>query len=649
MPRRREMERCACGSRSRRAAMRSPRTRRRRCCASSSSPCRSRPRHRNASTCSTRATARSTCCGARPTGCRVSQSWRRSQTRSAMRASRSTCACDARRHCAPEKTSSARRSSRARCETSRSNGTIQRASWGAYMELGQDLLRAAAGESFTPAEKEVDLDGAEAAFRRAIELAEPAGDDARLASALRELGVVLLGRIRSWFVEQVELGQHLPIARRVAQGEPLDQIAQELSIAPIIYEAATLLQRALGLFEQQGDRRGAMSTIIALACLSWAPDIHLGTNSGWHIEEIRRLTSKLKTMTNESERAVFEAQMLYGAHVFARAKVIPDVALRKGEEAYRYAGDIGDPALQFLAAGGTAMAHLDLGEVDDACTWIDRAAAVASEHPSPYRARRLETWRGMADAMKGDATGMRTHLERAVQQATDTGQAAVRCEALARLAVEASRLGSRSGDADLIALTHEAAAEASRLAEELPGHPPWGAQANAARARAAFARGSADDAGAFALAAGEALEQARHEDLQLEVLLPVARVLKDTGSPAWETRIQPHVQVALAMVAQRTVDEDVRVRWLRGPYGAEMADLAGPLEGPATDGEQPETVTDDQRLLQSLVQGKTNREIADELGADEATVARRLGELFATIGVSSRADATAFAFREHVL
>jgi len=126
-------------------------------------------------------------------------------------------------------------------------------------------------------------------------------------------------------------------------------------------------------------------------------------------------------------------------------------------------------------------------------------------------------------------------------------------------------------------------------------------------------------------------------------------VLKDTGSPAWETRIQPHVQVALAMVAQRTVDEDVRVRWLRGPYGAEMADLAGPLEGPATDGEQPETVTDDQRLLQSLVQGKTNREIADELGADEATVARRLGELFATIGVSSRADATAFAFREHVL
>jgi hypothetical protein len=30
-------------------------------------------------------------------------------------------------------------------------------------------------------------------------------------------------------------------------------------------------------------------------------------------------------------------------------------------------------------------------------------------------------------------------------------------------------------------------------------------------------------------------------------------------------------------------------------------------------------------------------------------VTRRLDALFATIGVSSRADATAFAFREHVL
>jgi DNA-binding NarL/FixJ family response regulator len=68
---------------------------------------------------------------------------------------------------------------------------------------------------------------------------------------------------------------------------------------------------------------------------------------------------------------------------------------------------------------------------------------------------------------------------------------------------------------------------------------------------------------------------------------------------------------------------------------------------PAGGDAQPEG--SDTVLLQSLVQGKTNREIAEELGVDEPAVARRLGELFARIGASSRAEATAFAFRERVL
>ena len=114
--------------------------------------------------------------------------------------------------------------------------------------------------------------------------------------------------------------------------------------------------------------------------------------------------------------------------------------------------------------------------------------------------------------------------------------------------------------------------------------------------------------------------------------------------------MRPSVQFSLAMIAQRTMDEDVRVRWLRGPLGSEMAELAGPIEAVATpDGAADERADGDTLLLQSIVQGKTNAEIADELGIDEPNVARRLGELYLTIGASSRADATAFAFRERVL
>jgi AAA ATPase-like protein/regulatory LuxR family protein len=517
----------------------------------------------------------------------------------------------------------------------------------ACMELGQDLLHVTAGEGFTPSAREVDLDGAEEAFRAATELARELGDDATLAPALRETAVVLLGRIRAWFVEQVSIGAHIPIAQRVAAGEVLEDMVHELAIAPIVGETHQLLQQALELFEGLGDRRGAMASIIALAYLSWAPDIHLGSSSARHIEEIRRLTSKAKAFTNESERAMFEAQMLYGVHVFARAKVIPDLALSRGEQAYAHAREMGDRSLEFLAAGGTAMAHVELGEVDRAKPWIEKAAAVASEHPSPLRARRLETWRGIAAAAAGDAEGMRWHLERAVQLAAQSGRPAAKCEALARLALEASRLGAEQEDDEMLDLAERAANEAAEVATSLPGHPSWGAQADAALARVALARGSTDEAAQRARSALAALQSANHEDNDLDMTAAVANALVAAEAPEWEM-VRPFLQIMLAMIAQRTVDEDVRVRWFRSPIGLELTRLVGPIEAVAAgNGDEPEPA--DTGLMKSLVQGKTNKEIAEELGIDEQGVVRKLGELYARIGASSRAEATAFAFRERVL
>lgn len=520
----------------------------------------------------------------------------------------------------------------------------------ACMELGQDLIRATAGEAFVPAAREVDLDGAEEAFRRATELARELGDDATLAAALRETGVVLIGRTREWFVEQVQAGAHIPITQRVAAGETLEDILPELPIAPIAYESSGLLTEALQLFEGLRDRRGAMASIIAMAYLSWAPDIHLGSGAARHIEEIRRLTSRMKAFTNESERDAFEAQMLYGVHVFARAKVIPDLAISRGEQAYAHAREIGDHALEFLAAGGTSMANVEVGDLDEAKRWLDRAAKIGSEYPTPLRARRLETWRGLAHAAAGEAPEMRRHLERAVQLATEKGLPAARCEALARLAVHASRLGAERQDDELLDVGERAARDASELAAALPGHPPWGAEAHAALATVALARGRDEEAVEHARSAMGSLESAMHEDRYLDVVLPVANTFLATRAPDWE-QVQQTLQLTLAMIAQRTLDEDVRVRWLLGPIGRELTRLAGPIGtvpvGPHGDGASAEG--SDAALLQSLVQGKTNREIAEELGIDEQAVTRRLGQLFARIGASSRADATAFAFHERVL
>jgi DNA-binding NarL/FixJ family response regulator len=85
-----------------------------------------------------------------------------------------------------------------------------------------------------------------------------------------------------------------------------------------------------------------------------------------------------------------------------------------------------------------------------------------------------------------------------------------------------------------------------------------------------------------------------------------------------------------------------------------LSDLVGTFEPPpsatATDGDSDDTSGDpDTVLLRGLVQGKTNREIADDLGLAEDEVAARLAHLIGAMGASSRAEATAMAFRQRVL
>ncbi len=346
--------------------------------------------------------------------------------------------------------------------------------------------------------------------------------------------------------------------------------------------------------------------------------------------------------------------MQYGVQVYARAKVVPDLALARGEEAHRLARMQGDRSIEVLAAGGMALTHIDLGEVEQADGWLERASAAAAASPTPLRARQVELWRGMVRAGADDPRGMRDHLERAVAMATDEGRPAARCEALARLALEAARLGAARGDGELLRLAEGAAFEAKEVIGVLAGHPPWGAQADGAIARVALANGDVERAALAGASALRALEEALHEDVNLDVLLPAARALLAGGDETTRESVRARLQLHLSGVVQRTLDEDARVRWLRGPLGRELAELAGPLDRtgarPAPDGQRHDDQLEDRdrRLLHLLTQGKTNREIATELDISDQELTRRLGDIFATIHASSRAEATAFAFREGI-
>jgi DNA-binding CsgD family transcriptional regulator len=523
----------------------------------------------------------------------------------------------------------------------------------ACVALGQAVLHAGVGEGFTPSAAEVDLDAAEEVYARAAVLAEELGDVPMLAAATRELGVVDLGRVRGWFVEQVMVGAHLPVMERVAAGEAIEDIVEELPIAPWVRSAGERLHRALALYEELGDRQGTMASIIAMAYLSWAPDIHIGADSARHIEEIRRLATQLASFTSESQRAFAEVQMLYGVHVFARAKVIPDLALSRGAEAYERARSIGDRQLEFLAAGGTAMSNLELGDLGQAATWLDRAALVAVESPTPSRGRQVELWRGLLDAARGDPDGMRAHLERAVQMAADQGSPAARCEALADLALGAASLGAGRDDEELRSLAERSASGVKELLPLLPGHAPWGAKADAALASVALSRGEPDRAVEAARSAISALQEAQHEDLNLDVLMPLAAAIIAAGTDDERTGILSYLRLQAAVIANRIVDEGIRSRWFRGPFGSALAGLAldpnAPIVRMAQDVSVEALGTGDADLLKLVVQGLSNEEIAERLEVNPSEVSRRLASMYATIGASSRADATAFAFQSRIL
>ncbi|MGH2408418.1 MAG: LuxR C-terminal-related transcriptional regulator, partial [Candidatus Limnocylindrales bacterium] len=174
--------------------------------------------------------------------------------------------------------------------------------------------------------------------------------------------------------------------------------------------------------------------------------------------------------------------------------------------------------------------------------------------------------------------------------------------------------------------------------------------ADAALATIARLRGDAGAAAAAAGAAIQALQQGLHEDGSLEIVLPAARALLAGAPPEVQAFVREFLRLTLSKVAQGTADEAVRVRWLKGPLGRELVELADVGSKPdndavaaATDG--PGLDTDERRLLQLLTQGLTNAEIAAEFGIGDDEVAGRLSRLLATLGTSSRAEATSLAFR----
>ena len=75
--------------------------------------------------------------------------------------------------------------------------------------------------------------------------------------------------------------------------------------------------------------------------------------------------------------------------------------------------------------------------------------------------------------------------------------------------------------------------------------------------------------------------------------------------------------------------------------GPDLDRLADVLRAPRRGGLSPR----ESEVLTLVAEGKTNRAIATELFISEKTVARHVSNIFTKLGLSSRAEATAYAFK----
>jgi class 3 adenylate cyclase/tetratricopeptide (TPR) repeat protein len=488
----------------------------------------------------------------------------------------------------------------------------------ACLELGQAVTRSEIGEAYWPL-GEVDVDAADEAYTRALDLARETGARTEEAIALRELAVIEAGRVRKTILAMEEDGTSR---------------FEILAMGPSLFVGTKeLAEQAFKIFEEIGDQRGAMSALISMA-YSHITDPTAHGMAG-RIEHIRALHNSRTGQVTDSQRAKEDALMLYSIHTYARLFIQPDLALQRGQEGFERARALGDRWLEALTAGGMSLTHAALGAEAEASAWLDRAATAATSVPSTAMARRLEMWRGACSAARGESVDVQEHFERAAELA-GTKNPAGRAEAYCALAIETCKLGAAAGDSGLLEQAAEAANRTLEASDSLGGQLPWESVAHAVLAVVADSQDRRDDAEEEARIAISTLDGLTHLLHFVNVLWAAGRVLIDHEAPEADD-LAYQIAQGLGYLSMNMIDLETRGRWFAVDTHRELAQLAGfelsedfePTQG-STDLDEHELA-----LLREITSGGEQRE------TDEAAVTA----LLAKLGVGSEIEVIEYAIK----
>lgn len=490
----------------------------------------------------------------------------------------------------------------------------------ACFELGQAHTRSAIGEGYWPL-TELDLDPADEAYTRALELSRQIGSRHDEATALRELAVIEGGRVRKTAVAAVESGTSK--FEILAMGPELFAGAKELA------------QQSFKIFEDLEDQRGAMSALISMA-YSHITDPTAHGMAG-RLEHIRALHNSRKGKVTDSQRAAENAAMLYSIQTYARINLQPDLALERGQEAFEAARVIGDRWLETLAAGGVALTYASFGDSTNSLAWLDRAASAAMAAPSTAMARRLEMWRGACAASAGQAAEMRQHYERAAELAGFKHPAA-KAEAHCALSVESAKLWATTHEAALLGRAKEAAMQTLEVTRSLPEGCPWESVAHGVLAMAADFEGRTEEAAEEARTALSTLDGLTHVLHYVDVLWAAGRVLIGQKAPEAEP-LKQQVAQGLGYVSMNMLDPDIKTKWFAVDSHRELASLVGfELSEGFAGGEAIELAPRELEVLRDLASGSN----------DGSATQDEISGLLSKLGVDSATEAIGYAIRAGV-
>ena len=279
-----------------------------------------------------------------------------------------------------------------------------------------------------------------------------------------------------------------------------------------------------------------------------------------------------------------------------------------------------------------ALAALETGDLDAAGRYVDLGRAAFGERNFYINHELCAHVEVVLARRRGEPAPLAASLN-AVGQLLDKGG----WPFAALILLDVAELGAEDGDAPTV---REAAVRLDAIAGAAPELSLYRALADLANGWSAYVTGDVDAAAERAGSAAGALAALGLRGLHGRALALQGRSLIASQRSRGESLLRQAAEVFDACGARWRVDQCLRLLEVAGqPLKAESG-IAG-LPGGLTEREA--------EVLRLVAAGKTNKQIAEDLFLSAKTVGRHLSNIFAKLGVSSRAAATSFAHRHDIV